>query len=176
MKRYKTLVTYVCLLCGIFLFSGCADSSRMPTTAHIKMLSASHMNWGLVNPAVDNWDSTEWMVYYDGTAEYFDVYHLSGETRTASWQIDKDALHSLYATLMTGFMDYDEDLSSCADGSGWHIAFYDEEQNLVHEYTGYIEAWEDIEAIAPLQHIIKLLTFDYQMFYEGFSLEEATAN
>jgi hypothetical protein len=140
--------------------------------AHTKMLSASHMNWGLVNPAVDYWDSTEWTVYYDGTAEYFDVYHLSGETQTASWQIGQEALCSVYTTLTTGFLNYDEDRSSCVDGSGWHLAFYDEDQNLIHEYTGYIEA--GFKAIKPLQKIVKLLTFDYQMFYD-FSLDEAIA-
>ena len=173
MKRYQTLVIHICLLCCAFLLTGCGGGRELPTTEHVKMLSASHMNWGLVNPDDDYWVSTEWTVYYDGTAEYYDKYHLSGDTEIASWQLSPDELNSLYQTLNAGFLDFDQDFEGQSDGSAWHIASFAADGKVAHEFIGYIEAWIDVEEIAPLQSIIKLLTFDYQMFYEDFSFAEA---
>ena len=73
MKRKATilaglgLTVILMVVCG-GMYWHCGN--RPPVSDHRIMLEASCMNWGLVDPSSDYWDSSNWTVYYDGTVEY----------------------------------------------------------------------------------------------------------
>lgn len=125
------------------------------------------MNWGLVDPSSDYWDSSNWTVYYDGTVEYFTCYNLSGESEPVSWQLSRKDMDWLYRALAWNFRRCPENYNA-ADGSGWRITWYDEQKNVVHAYNGYIFP----EDGSVLPEITALLTFDDQIFREDFVIQE----
>ena len=141
--------------------------NRPPVSDHRIMLEASCMNWGLVDPSSDYWDSSNWTVYYDGTVEYFTCYNLSGESEPVSWQLSRKDMDWLYRALVWDFRRCPENYNA-ADGSGWRITWYDEQKNVVHVYNGYIFP----EDASVLPEITALLTFDDQIFREDFVIQE----
>jgi hypothetical protein len=146
MKKYTALL--MALIC-LFVLAGC-DKNRLPISEHTVLLTATGMNWGEVSDQEDYLANTSYTVYYDGTVEYYEDYNLSGKKNEDEWDMSDEDLNELYEILNGKFLKYDEDRRSANDGEGWKIRSYDEDQTMIHEFTGYIYSNSTLKKIVKL--------------------------
>ena len=112
MKKYMAfLMALICLSA----LAGC-DTNHIPTSKHTVMLTATSMNWGLVNDQEDYLANKSYTVYYDGAVEYYENYNLSGKKNEDEWEMSDEDINELFKILNGKFLKYDEDYHSARDG------------------------------------------------------------
>lgn len=131
-----------------FCLTGCSPQ-KLPTSEHLVMMTARETNWGEVLLTDDFWCASYWTIYYDGTAEYYEDYNLSGVSNERSWTLSGEDLLAVYRILYST-KNIENDHSSGCDGTGWKITFYDEEQEVINDYSGYIYSIDDYMRLQDL--------------------------
>lgn len=154
MKEKSTYVKHLCavcaMLCGLLLSlsAGCGRSYQKGTE-HTLMFSAKCSNWGEVADDEDFWADTQWKVYYDGTVECFDEYHLSGAAETVTWELSDSDFETLYRLLEKKLSRYTKG-TDADDGASWSMCYYDADGTEKHSFEGYIYGISSLEEIEEL--------------------------
>lgn len=100
------------------------------------MLDAYANNWGLVNGEEDYHSSSMYRLTYNGDLYYHENYNKSGkrnEIKTKISSEDFQKIHQLLVNQVQSEEDYD-----AVDGIGWYFIFYDENEEEIYDFRGYI--------------------------------------
>lgn len=123
------------------------------TDQHTELFTACEDNWGLTNNAEDYWSSSYWIVYYDGTVEYYEKYNLSGETSHVTWELSDEEFEKLGKNLQGRFLKCNEGVDAC-DGTVWSMTYYGTGGDKIHHFFGYMYG------IPALEEIVEILDSD----------------
>ena len=135
MKKYCILSFLVCF--AAILLIGCA--ADLPTDDHKTMLEIADTDQGAADSSPDSQSGENWTVYYDGCVEYYEEPFAGGAVNACTWSIDEKQLGKLYKRLSADSLRYSEDVASACGGMGYSFTLYDENGNVRHTFSGYIE-------------------------------------
>ncbi len=179
--NYFTCKKGICMLCIFILFCfftmSCGKANNInkekkvdgeikeisttPSELHEKMFLATRSCWGEVSNTQDYLEDTQWTVYYDGTVEKCEFYHISGYTQKSIWKLNDTEFEQLCKILNKDFQKKIKEVDAC-DGDGWSMQLYGEDGTVLHSFDGYIygvDALEKIEVIISNTED-KNITFD----------------
>lgn len=107
-----------------------------PTNEPI-MLTVQAVNKDIGADNEDYWAGSTQTVYYNGKAEYFDEYHLTGKKNKESWKLDEDVLTDIKILLDRINVVDNETMTS---GILHIITYYKEDGTVVFQYSGSIDS------------------------------------
>lgn len=122
------IITAIILGVGVWLIA-------KPTNEPV-MLTIQAINRDQGSESEDYWTGSMQTVYYNGDAEYYEEYHLSGKKNKETWKIEDSMILNTQMLLNTIDFFTNETLSS---GIEHRITYYDKDGNVLLEYYGSIE-------------------------------------
>ena len=103
---------------------------------HIKLAEISSANWGLLNSTKDNWMGRHYTLYTDGEVNYYDSYSKSGKKNEVNSKIS-NANVALINHILKDNINTPSDMNAY-DGTGWHFSYFNESEEVIGKYSGYI--------------------------------------
>lgn len=146
---FIVILLCICMVfCIIYNINNTNAISNNQSFEHIKLLEIKSHNWGEVNSSSDYFLGKYYEVYRDGNVYTYDSYNKSGKKDEKTFNISIENIIKI-ENLIKSAINSPAD-KSASDGTGWTFKYFDINENILGEYTGYIYSNKEFNEILQI--------------------------
>ena len=138
-KKIIILLIFFILVFGIISIIKKKNISNVPQD-YIKIAEIYSQNSNEVYLSADYHESKHYIIYSNGKVLSYDVYNKSGKTNKKYSNLSYENIETI-SNLLKENIDSPDDFSN-TDGYTWTFIYYNESQEMIGKYMGYIYGHE----------------------------------